>query len=152
MTITRLPLAPKGIADPAKAWGQCLIQSSAYAEKHKLGLIRVTGYSYTGREHWAVYESVGEDSKGRYFIDEPEWGSVIDLTARQFVTTVPARYEDDGLAWVESASGWLNDSLVYEIYLTHDSQATPDHVGEWRVDDRDNYKGVTYAAFAKAPS
>ena len=152
MTVTRLPLASKGIADPAKAWGQCLIQSSAYAEKHKLGLIRVTGYSYTGREHWAVYESVGEDSKGRYFIDEPEWGSVIDLTARQFVTTVPARYEDDCLAWVESASGWLNDSLVYEIYLTHDSQATPDPVGEWRVDDRDNYKGVTYAAFAKAPS
>ena len=150
MTVTRLPLASKGIADPAKAWGQCLIQSSAYAEKHKLGLIRVTGYSYTGREHWAVYESVGEDSKGRYFIDEP--GSVIDLTARQFVTTVPARYEDDCLAWVESASGWLNDSLVYEIYLTHDSQATPDHVGEWRVDDKDNYKGVTYAAFAKEPS
>ena len=141
MTVTRLPLASKGIADPAKAWGQCLIQSSAYAEKHKLGLIRVTGYSYTGREHWAVYESVGEDSRG-----------VIDLTARQFVTTVPARYEDDCLAWVESASGWLNDSLVYEIYLTHDSQATPDHVGEWRVDDRDNYKGVTYAAFAKEPS
>jgi hypothetical protein len=152
MSVTRLPLASKGIADPYKAFGQCLIQSSEYAEKHKLGLIRVTGYNYPGREHWAVYEDIGEDPKGRYFLTEPEWGNVIDLTARQFVTTVPARYEDECLAWVESACGWLNDSLVYEIYLTHDSQATPDHVGELRIDDSENYKGVTYAAFAKEPS
>ena len=77
---------------------------------------------------------------------------MIDLTARQFVTIVPARYEDDFLAWVDSACGWLNDSLVYEIYLTHDSHLEPDHVGELRIDDSDNYKGVTYAAFAKEPS
>jgi hypothetical protein len=142
-------LASKGIADPAKALGQCLIQSKAYAEKHKLGLIRVTGLSYTRREHWAVYADVAEDAKGRYFITEPEWGNVIDLTARQFVTTVPARYEDDCLAWVESASVWLNDSMVYEIYLTHDSQLEPDYVGELRVDDSNNHKGGLYAGLAK---
>jgi hypothetical protein len=142
-------LASKGIADPATAFGQCLMQSSMYAEKHKLGLIRVTGLSYTRREHWAVYADIGEDENGRYFITEPEWGKVIDLTARQFVTTVPARYEDDCLAWVESACGWLNDSLTYEIYLTHDSQLEPAYVGELRVDDSNNHTGVTYAAFAK---
>ena len=71
------------------------------------------------------------------------------LMRLKFISTAPA---NKFLAWVESACGWLNDSLVYEIYLTHDSQADPDHVGELRIDDSDNYKGVTYAAFAKEPS
>lgn len=117
----RISLRPKGIADSSAALGQCLIQSKGYAKKNKLGLIRVTGYNYPRREHWAIYDGTSS-TLGQ--------GRVIDLTARQFVDTVPARYETECLEWVASACGWLNDSLTYEIYLTHDSQLTPDYLGK----------------------
>ena len=133
-----MKLTSNGIADPVKALGQCLIQSGAYAKKHNLGLIRVTGYEYSGREHWAVYIYQGE----------PEWGDVIDLTARQFSTKVPARYETDCTTWLDDACEWLGDSVNYEIYLTHDSQAEPFYSNSWiREDiDPDNYQRE-YAGF-----
>ena len=70
----------KGISDPVKAWGMCLITSEPYAEKHGLNLIRITGMTYPGREHWAAIE----------WDEESRDGVVVDLTARQFDPNAPA--------------------------------------------------------------
>ncbi len=137
-----------GIKDPAEALCKCLLQSSAYAKQHNHGLIRVTGYDFPGREHWAVYTDIGEDETGRFIYSYTPSGTIIDLTARQFVTTVPARYEEEADEWLENACAWLGDSLRYEIYLTHDFQADPINTGNWIVDidpikDYKEYAGIT---------
>ena len=145
-----MKLMSKGIADPVKALGQCLIQSSAYAKKHNLGLIRVTGYEYSGREHWAVYTDIGEENGERFLYSYTPSGTIIDLTARQFVESVPAKYEDDAPEWLENACEWLGDSLHYEIYLTSDFQASPVNSGDWIRDDIDPIKDYKeYAAITK---
>lgn len=117
----------KGIADPLEAWGQCLIQSAAYAKLHKVGLIRAIGYDYNGREHWAIFIDSGE----------PEWGDVIDLTARQFSTKIPARYETDVVTWLDDVCEWLGDSVWYEMYLSHNFQIDPFHRGAHIREDID---------------
>ncbi len=126
-------MGSKGIADPLKAWGKCLMESQDYAKKHKLGLIRATGYEYSGREHWAVYVDRGN----LWECDE-----IIDLTARQFSVKVPARYETDVITWLDDVCEWLGDSVNYEIYSTSDSQLDPFQCDSWIRDDidPDNYK------------
>jgi hypothetical protein len=121
----------KGIEDPMLAWGMCVIESKKYAEKHKLGLVRAIGYDYNQREHWAVFIQGGE----------PEDGKVIDLTARQFSTKVPARYETDLTTWLDDCAEWLGDSLQFELFATHDSQDDSYHQDTWMRDDidPDNY-------------
>jgi hypothetical protein len=141
-------LMSRGIADSVEALGKCLIQSSAYAKKYNHGLIRVTGYEFSGREHWAVYTDIGEDETGRFIYSYTPSGTVIDLTARQFVTTVPAKYEEEADIWLENACTWLGDSLRYEIFLTHDFQADPVNSGNWVVDidpikDYKEYAAIT---------
>ena len=118
----------KGIKDPVEAWGQCLIQSHAYAKKHNLGLIRATGYDFSGREHWAIYVDRGN----LWECDE-----IIDLTARQFSTKVPARYETDVITWLDDVCEWLGDSVMYEIYSTCDFQSEPFQMDSWIRDDID---------------
>ena len=118
----------KGIKDPVKAWGQCLIQSHAYAKEHNLGLIRATGYDFSGREHWAIYVDRGN----LWECDE-----IIDLTARQFSTKVPARYETDVITWLDDVCEWLGDSVMYEIYSTFDFQSEPFQMDSWIRDDID---------------
>jgi hypothetical protein len=131
----------KGIKDPLKAWGMCLIEAEKYAKKHKLGLIRATGYEYSGREHWAVYVD-----KGNLW----ECDEVIDFTARQFSLKVPAKYETDVTTWLDDVCEWLGDSVWYELYQTADMQRTPFHEDSWIRDDidPDNYKRE-YAALNK---
>lgn len=118
----------RGIKDPVKAWGMCLIKSAEYAKANKTGLIRATGYEYSGREHWAIYIDRGN----LWECDE-----IIDLTARQFSTKVPARYETDVITWLDDVCEWLGDSVNYEIYSTSDFQADPFQFDSWIRDDID---------------
>lgn len=131
----------KGIRDPLKAWGMCLIEAEKYAKANGLGLIRAVGYEYSGREHWAVYVD-----KGNLW----ECDEVIDFTARQFSVKVPARYQTDVITWLDDVCEWLGDSVTYEIYSTSNCQDEPFHVDNWIRDDidPDNYKRE-YAALAK---
>jgi hypothetical protein len=112
----------QGIADPAQAWGQCAIESFDLAEKQGYSLIRVTGLTYPQREHWACLTG-----------DPDTHAHVIDLTARQFTVTVPARYETDMATWLDDACEWLGDSLNYEIYGNHDRD-TP-MISDWWIRD-----------------
>jgi hypothetical protein len=124
-------LMPRGIADPTKAFGQCLWQSKLYAKKHNQGLIRVTGAEYGKREHWAIYTDIGQ----RFLYSYGLSGVIIDLTARQFDKNLPARYEDEASEWIDNACLWLGDNLNYELYLTSDSQAEPISWGYWELDN-----------------
>lgn len=123
----------RGIKDPVKAWGMCLIKSAEYAKNNKVGLIRATGYEYAGREHWAIYIDRGN----LWECDE-----IVDLTARQFSIKVPARYETDVITWLDDVCEWLGDSVNYEIYSTSDFQGDPFHCDSWIRDDinPDTYK------------
>lgn len=139
MTTKRLPrLQSKGITNPEKAWGQCVWQSKLYAEKHNHGLIRVTGQNYFKREHWAIYTDIGQDGNERFLYGYTLSGTIIDLTARQFDATLPARYEDEASEWMDSACHWLGDNLHYELYLTGDSQAEPASSGYWEVHEEND--------------
>jgi len=126
-------LQVKGIANPEKAFGQCLWQSKLYAEKNNHGLIRVTGKDYSKREHWAIYTDIGQEGNERFLYSYSLSGSVIDLTAKQFDKTLPAKYEDEASEWMDKACYWLGDNLHYELYLTSDFQAEPASSGYWEV-------------------
>lgn len=106
MSQTVYPLQVKGISKPSVAWGQCAIQSIAYAEKYKTGLVKANSYTFRGREHWAIYKQ--EENK------------VIDLTARQFTTKVPARFETELEYWLDEVCEWLGDSITYELFDASD--------------------------------
>lgn len=131
-------LQSRGIADPKKAWGQCVWQSKLYAEKNNHGLIRVVGTNYGRREHWAVYTDIGQDEFERFLHSYTLSGTIIDLTAKQFDKTLPARYEDEASEWMDRACHWLGDNLYYELFLTSDTQAEPATSGYWDVhEDKD---------------
>jgi hypothetical protein len=106
MSQTVYALQAKGISKPSVAWGQCAIQSQAYAEKYKTGLVKANSFTFPGREHWAVYKE--EENK------------VIDLTARQFTKKVPARFETELEYWLDAACEWLGDSITYELFESSD--------------------------------
>lgn len=95
-------------SDPAQAHGQCAIASFAHAHEHNLGLIRVTGVSYPGREHWAIFIGSDEDLNWR----------VLDFTARQFDATTAFPYEADIDTWLDDVAEWLADSISYAIYAS----------------------------------
>jgi len=136
MKINKTPrLMSKGIADPVKAFGQCLWQSKLYAKKHNQGLIRITGADYGKREHWAIYTDIGQEGDERFLYSYGLSGVIIDLTARQFDKTLPARYEDEASEWMDKACLWLGDNLNYELYLTSDFQAEPISWGYWELDN-----------------
>ena len=97
-----MKLQSKGIKSPSEALGQCAIQSTMYAKKYNTGLVRVNSWHYPGREHWAIYNE--------------ETNEVIDLTARQFTVTVPAKFVAQLEDWLDEAAYWLGDSLVYSLF------------------------------------
>ena len=96
----------KGISDPVKAWGMCLITSDRYAQDHGLYLIRITGMTYPGREHWAAIDWDAESRDG----------VVVDLTARQFDPDAHVTWEGPLDAWLDDACEWLRDGLDYEVH------------------------------------
>ena len=97
-----MKLQSKGIKSPSEALGLCAIQSTMYAKKYNTGLVRVNSWHYPGREHWAIYNE--------------ETNEVIDLTARQFTVTVPAKFVAQLEDWLDEAAYWLGDSLVYSLF------------------------------------
>ena len=128
-------LMSRGIADPSKAFGQCLWQASLYAKKYNQGLIRVTGAEYYKREHWAIYTDIGQDGNERFLYSHGLSGKIIDLTARQFDKTLPARYEDEASEWMDNACLWLGDNLNYEVFLTSNFQEESVSWGYWESDN-----------------
>ena len=121
-----------GIRDPFEAWGQCAIESFDLARKKGYGLIRVYGVTYPGREHWACFTSADYDEE-----TGQETYRVVDLTARQFSTKVPARYETDMDTWLDDACEWLGDSLHYEWFSQVDNWQEPIYKDVWIREDID---------------
>ena len=111
-----MKLQSKGIQNPADALGQCAIQSTMYAKKYNTGLVRVNSWHYSGREHWAIYNE--------------ETNEVIDLTARQFTTKVPAKFITQLEDWLDEACEWLGDSLVYSLFENSDI-TEPSYESQW---------------------
>ena len=117
-----MKLQSKGIKSPSEALGQCAIQSTLYAKKYNTGLVRVNSWNYPGREHWAIYNK--------------ETNEVIDLTARQFTVTVPAKFVAQLEDWLDEASYWLGDSLVYSLFEDgHINE--PSYESQWIRDEID---------------
>jgi len=97
----------RGMSRPDEALGQCAIVSTRVAKRHGLQLIRATGHTFPGREHWAVIQ----------WDDDACNGEVIDLTARQFDGTVPATWRGALDDWLDLVCEWLADAIQYEVYL-----------------------------------
>lgn len=98
-------------ADPLDALGMCLITSEAYARRHGLGLIQITGLTYPGREHWASILINDEDLND---------ATVRDGTARQFTTDLPAIWFTGIDDWLDTMSELLADHLHYVVYASSD--------------------------------
>ena len=118
------PLQTKGILKPFAAFGQCALQSQAYAKKYETGLVRANSSTFYGREHWAIYKQ--EENK------------VIDLTARQFTKKVPARFETELEYWLDAVCEWLGDSIIYELYESYDMN-NPFYFGDCVREEIDPY-------------
>jgi hypothetical protein len=129
----------KGIVDPWEAWGQCAIQSLELARKQGYGMVRVTGLEYPRREHLACLTGGWPE----------EEGTVIDLTARQFSTKVPARYEVGLSTWLDDACEWLGDSVMCEVYLGMDNWSEPVYREAWVREDIDPDTFVREEAWQK---
>jgi hypothetical protein len=122
-----MKLQSKGIKNPADALGQCAIQSTGYAKKYNTGLVRVNSWHYPGREHWAIYNQ--------------ETNEVIDLTARQFTVTVPAKFVAQLEDWLDEAAYWLGDSLVYSLFDNPDTMK-PSYESQWIREEIDPHEFV----------
>lgn len=129
-----MKLQSKGIQNPADALGQCAIQSLGYAKKYNTGLVRINSFNYSGREHWAIYNE--------------ETNEVIDLTARQFTLTVPAKFVTQLEDWLDEACEWLGDALVYSLFETFDT-TTPSYESHWIRDEIDPEEFVREEAGVK---
>jgi len=122
-----MKLQSKGIKSPSEALGQCAIQSTMYAKKYNTGLVRVNSWTFPGREHWAIYNE--------------ETNEVIDLTARQFTTKVPAKLVIDLEDWLDEACEWLGDALIYSLFDSADT-TEPSYESQWIRDEIDPYEFV----------
>lgn len=111
--------------DPYKAAGMCLIASTAYAAVNGWGLVRVTGMTYPGREHWACLR---HDS---FTLPIPR---VHDATMRQFSATAPAPWQGTLDDWLDDMSELLNDHLRYECF-TAPGDRHPMFTDEWVRED-----------------
>lgn len=115
------------LSTPYGAWGRCIVASeelAGYLIDHDIDaeLIRMTGYTYDGREHWAVW------------LEDEEL--VVDTTARQF--NPKAKYPlvlglwewgDEGCEWL--ADGLNLDAFTYERgFINSDPLWSEVHVRE----------------------
>lgn len=112
--------------DPREALGMCAINSIEFSSKTRgWGLVRVTGLTYPGREHWASL-----------FILRPNLSETLvrDGTIRQFSATVPALWKGSLDDWLDDMSELLNDHLRYECF---DNPVTrePVYADEWIRED-----------------
>lgn len=108
-------IAGNGMADPEKAWGRCVIESSHLASHlaafdHPTWLVRITGANYPGREHWALILTDDADA-----IDDMTEATVLDPTARQFGADLPHPYVRDLATWLDDMSEGMSDHLVVQV-------------------------------------
>lgn len=103
------------LTDPSKAWGLCAAESTQLAwhlNQHgpsTAALVRVTGQTYPGREHWALILDWTEDG-------DPADFTVVDLTARQFDPNAPYPWEGTLVDWYDDVCDWLNDHINVQVY------------------------------------
>lgn len=120
------------LGDPETAWGRCLIAAKDFAAGaagalgQPLVLIRVTGQTYPGREHWAATA---------FHADRPEQSTVLDLTARQFDPAADWPWVGSLNDFYDAAVDWLNDHIVVEVYL--DPQDHPVWTDDYARDEHD---------------
>ncbi len=114
------------LADPGRAWGRCAIESMA-AGWHlatdvgiPTRLIRTTGYTHPGREHWAVI--AGWDPN-----ENPGEFTVIDFTARQFDRTAPFPWVGPLVDWYDDVCDWQGDDINVEVHPVRPGETT----AEW---------------------
>lgn len=113
--------------DPGEALGMCAITSTEFSSRVRgWGLVRVTGLTYPGREHWAsLFPGVREDLSDAF---------VRDGTLRQFSPTVRALWKGSLDDWLDDVSELLCDYLHYECFadpLTRE----PFFVDDWIRED-----------------
>ena len=77
-----------------------------------------------------------------------ETNKVIDLTARQFTVTVPAKFVAQLEDWLDEASEWLGDSLVYSLFDNPDTMK-PSYESQWIREEIDPHEFIREEAGMK---
>lgn len=115
-----------GYKNPAAALGMCAIDATGFSSRHRgWGLVRVTGLTYPGREHWASLFTLAEDLSDAL---------VRDGTMRQFSAEQPALWKGSLDDWLDDMTELLVDGLCYECFpdaVTHE----PFYVDHWVRED-----------------
>lgn len=94
--------------DPREALGMCAINATEFSSRVRgWGLVRVTGLTYPGREHWASLFVLREDLSDAV---------VRDGTIRQFTTKTRALWKGSLDDWLDDMSELLCDHLLYECF------------------------------------
>lgn len=117
--------SPEGHEDPKIAWGRCAIEAHAYSASQGQGLVRVTGLTYPGREHWASIAPVDEETM------ECE---VRDGTMRQFSPDAPQLFQGPLDEWLDDCVELMRDDIHYEIFRTP-SDPEPIYADDWIRED-----------------
>jgi len=100
--------AGKALRDPAEALGMCAINATEFSSSMRgWGLVRVTGMTYPGREHWASLFILSDDLSDAI---------VRDGTMRQFDPDAPAPWKGSLDDWLDRMTELLVDGLDYECY------------------------------------
>lgn len=95
---------------PIKALGMCAIESTRWSSENQgWGLVRVTGLTYPGREHWASVDLT-------HLEDYDELLEVRDGTMRQFNPAAEIIWRGELDEWLDDMSELLHDHLRYEVY------------------------------------
>lgn len=120
-----MPRPGKAYKDPLMARGMCAINATEFSSSMRgWGLVRVTGLTYPGREHWASLCILRDDLSETI---------VRDGTMRQFNPTVPAPWKGNLDDWLDDMSEHLNDWLRYECFqdpVTHEVVFTDQWIRE----------------------
>jgi len=93
---------------PGPALGMCAIASTEFSKRRRgWGLVRVTGLTYPGREHWASL----------FATEDLEGAIVRDGTMRQFDPGKPAPWKGSLDDWLDDMTELLVDGLEYECFM-----------------------------------
>jgi len=106
----------KAYKDPQEARGMCCINATEFSSSMRgWGLVRITGLTYPGREHWGSLFVLSDDLSD---------SMVRDGTMRQFDPSAAAPWKGSLDDWLDRMSELLNDHLFYECFadpVTRDS-------------------------------
>jgi hypothetical protein len=98
----------KAYKDPLDALGMCAINAIEFSSSMRgWGLVRVTGLTYPGREHWASLFVLTDDLSETI---------VRDGTMRQFNAEAPAPWKGTLDDWLDDMTELLKDHLCYECF------------------------------------